>query len=340
MSSTRRALPVLLALLAGTLPTPAQELPAYEPHPVPLPKDQMYLTDSGAIMQVGNDGMAAIVTQWNELFVETHAGFKFWPLLDGSSTGIPGLTAGVSAMAPMARNATAGEIAGFKDRFGYLPLDVHIGYSGFGPRPAGKNPPGLYVNAKNPIPGLTMTQAAQIYFPDQRSSTIPTWGKLGLTGEWADKPIHLYGANAGGVLDAIQLFAGNWPVNTAIEPIKGYEKILKALAADPYGIAVTGWFDASDNKDVKLLPLTRNAGEPFVLPTYENVHAGKYPISVPLRFYVNRMPGQRLEPVVKEYLRMVLSREGQAIIAAQRNSEEGYVPLAPALVKDELAKLE
>jgi phosphate transport system substrate-binding protein len=117
--------------------------------------------------------------------------------------------------------------------------------------------------------------------------------------------------------------------------------VLHALAEDPYGIGLLGFADAgSVSKDVRPLPIAAKAGGPFVLPSYDVVHADAYPFPSYLHIYVNRKPGTQTDPFVKEYLRMVLSSEGQAILGGQKDTNEGYVPLAPQLVAEQLRKLD
>jgi phosphate transport system substrate-binding protein len=91
---------------------------------------------------------------------------------------------------------------------------------------------------------------------------------------------------------------------------------------------------------VRLLPLAGKTGEPFVGPNYEDVRAGRYPLAVHLRLYAVRAAGKPLDPLVKEYARLVLSKEGQAIIAAQKDSDEGFVPLNASELGAELAALD
>ena len=88
------------------------------------------------------------------------------------------------------------------------------------------------------------------------------------------------------------------------------------------------------------MPLAWKAGEPFATPTYEDVGAGRYPLAVHMRLYAVRKPGQPLDPLVKEHALLVLSREGQAIIAAHKEGDEAFIPLNAAEVEAELAKLD
>ena len=102
-----------------------------------------------------------------------------------------------------------------------------------------------------------------------------------------------------------------------------------------------GFCDAAKTSpDVKLLPLAWKDGAPFATPTYDDVRAGHYPLAVHLRLYAVRKPGAPLDPLVKEYARLVLSREGQAIIAAEKDGDEAFIPLNDAEVAAELGSLE
>ena len=125
------------------------------------------------------------------------------------------------------------------------------------------------------------------------------------------------------------------------EPLPRYADIIKAVAEDPYGIALVGCYDAKALPPaVKTLPLAEREDSPYSTGGYEDVLTGKYPFSPCLSLYVNRAPGKSLDPLAKEYARLVLSREGQGIIAAQKDSKQGYVPLSAQEVAVELAKLE
>lgn len=307
-------------------------MPAYVPQPAGVPQGAPYLMRDGSIRIVGNDGMKAMLDGFNALFARTHPGVRFTMLLEGSSTGIGGLTAGVSAFAPMGREAWPSELAGFHDFFGYQPLDVHIGYGGFS-HAGHKNPPAIYVNKANPLAGLTLEQVTRIMTSGAAKGDITHWRQLGVGGKWAQHAIHVYGpADDGGLATSLRTtFMGKLPFASRYEALPKAGDVLDAVAGDMYGIALAGFADAARlNPEVRLLPLARSAGMPFADAGYEQVAAGRYPYVPYLRIYVNRAPGKPLDPFVREYLRMVLSPEGQAIIAAQKDAEDGYVPLDQA----------
>jgi phosphate transport system substrate-binding protein len=333
-------------VLAALAPPPARAQPpsaqaaSYKPQHVAVPRGASYLRADGSIYIVGDDGMDETIARLDALFARTHPGFRFTTVLKGSSTGIGALTAGVSAMAPMGRIGWADDIGAFKEVYGYAPLDIHIGYDAF-THAGHKNPPALYVNAKNPLAGLTAQEAERIFTTGASGGDLVTWGQLGLKGAWGKRRIHLYGLrDDGGFATSLrEAMMGKHPFSARYEALDKPDEVVAAVAQDPYGVALMGFYDAEKTPQVKLVPLAVSGGAPFVAPTFENVQAGLYPYASDLRIYVNRRPGAPLDPFVKEYLRMVLSPQGQAIVAEGRDNEQGFVPLAPEAVQAELAKL-
>ncbi|TDV72013.1 PstS family phosphate ABC transporter substrate-binding protein [Pseudomonas sp. LP_7_YM] len=323
-----------LTLLASSLSVAAQSLTP--------PTDAPYLTREGAIAIIGNDGMHDLMNNFNTLFTQQHPGFRFALTAKGSSVGIPALTADATAIAPLSREAWLGDMHGFEQVKGYVPLDIRIGYSGFGPRAPHKTPPAVYVNAANPLPGLTLQDLARIITAGQPEGDLNTWGQVGIE-HHAARRIHVYGLrDDGGFATNLRMDKlGGKPFSAQYEALNSREAVIDAVANDPYGIGLTGWVDASKTaKNVRVLPLAAKAGEPFRSPDYETVAAGAYPLSAFLHLYVDNPPGRKLPPFIKEYLRLALSDEGQKAVREQRDSEQGYVPLSAADLQAERHKLE
>jgi phosphate transport system substrate-binding protein len=340
-SYLNKFLGVALCACGATLAC-AAEVASYQPRRVELTANASYVQPDGSIYIVGNDGMEAILKQFNELFSKTHPGFKFKMLLKGSSTGIGGLTAGVSAFAPMGREAWGTDVAGFREVYGSLPFDIHVGYDGF-VRPKHKNPPAVYVNAKNPLAGVTLEDLTRVFTSGHPKGDITHWKQLGVAGEWAKRAVHVYGQpdDGGSATSIRRTKLGGRAFASDYEELEKPCDVVKAVAEDPYAIGLASFCDpAMVSSNVRLLPLAVKTGEPFAVPSYEDIRAGSYPLAVHLRLYAVRAPGKPLDPLVKEYARLVLSKEGQAIIAAQKDSDEGFVPLNAAEVAQELAKLE
>ena len=322
-------------LLALSLNTLADDVPAYEPRPVAAPID--------AVSVAGSDGLEEMLAKFNELFAKTHPGFKF-KLLIGRlpSVSLYGLITGISAFALIDREIWPLETRPFRQIYGYDPTAIRIGragYSGTGRT----NPPGVYVNASNPLAGLTIQQVARVFTTGGGNGDLTHWGQLGLKGAWTQRVIHLYGPpDDGRLASALRRFKmGGFPFARRYERLSTCAEIIDAVAMDRYGIALAGVCDAKLlSPAVKMLPLAEQEGVPFAGSGYEEVLAGKYPFSPHLCFYVNRVPGKPLDPFVKEYARLLLSREGQVIVAAQKDTPKGYLPLNAKEIAEELTKLD
>ncbi|ADV83021.1 PstS family phosphate ABC transporter substrate-binding protein [Terriglobus saanensis] len=319
-------------------------VPAYQPSPVTVPDSASYLTRDGKVQIVGNDGWEEMMTKFDEFFLKTHPGFKrqFHTVMKGSSVAIPALQTGVSALSPMARAMWEDDRFSFHRLHGYDPLDIHIGYAAFGPRAGKKSPPWIYINAKNPLAGLTVEQIRQIFTDGAKGGTITRWSQLGVKGPWANRTIHVYGLDqgSGGTLAFRAQFLEDRTFTRSYEALPKAADLGQAIADDPYGIALLGFFDATANPNIKPLPVSEGRDAAFLLPTYENVAAERTPFPAYLHIYVNREPGKPMDPFVKEYVKMLLSEQGQAIIATQKDTDEGYVPLKPDKIADELRKLD
>jgi len=157
----------------------------------------------------------------------------------------------------------------------------------------------------------------------------------GVKGELAAKPIRLYGRNSAsgtyGYFKQVAMCEGDFSDSVKEQP--GSASVVQGITEDPYGIGYSGI--GYRTSGVKPLALAKAAGEPVATTSPEDVYAGRYPLARYLYIYVNRAPGKPLDPLVKEFVRLVLSKEGQEVVV-----KDGYLPLTPDIVKAELAKVE
>jgi phosphate transport system substrate-binding protein len=332
----------MLAIVASVDVSAQLPYRRYEPQPITVPGNAPYRLSDGSIYIVGDDTMAPLLERLNELFVQTHPGIRFTMVLRSPPTGIDGIQAGVSLFAPVAHDAWETEIEPFKRLTGYRPLDVRIGRRGYAG--AGReNPPGIYVNANNPLPQLTFDQVARIFTTGQQPSDLRHWSQLGVGAEWAKHAIHLYGTRDDGrTVTALRTARfGGLPFARHYEGLAEDDDVLQALAGDRYGIGVAWSVEgASVPREVRLVPLAENAGAPPSVAEYQDVRQGRYPLSPYLHLYIRSAPGAPLDPVVKEYVRLALSLAGQHIIEELKDAKQGYVALTPEEASRELAKIE
>ena len=315
-------------------PTIDPELPTYRPR-----KD---IKLSGTFKAACSDVLPRLVKLWVEGFR------KYYPNVNISSPppyagslGAKELVKGNLDFVFVSRELKPDDITDFKAKFGYEPLSVLIcggSYRHFGFLDA----VGFFVNKENPLEKISFDQLDAILSSTRNRGAEPItkWGQLGLTGEWADKPIHIYGIQPwNGFEEFVRQRVlsregqrGEWKdgihYDKVVFPLAG------RIAGDPYGIGYSGlaYIDAG----VKMLALGQNPGGPYYAPTYENVALTTYPLSRVLYFNINKAPSKPLNPAVEEFLRFILSREGQQIVL----DEALYLPLRAAQVEKSRALLE
>lgn len=309
-----------------------------------VPVHASYVTPAGAVVIAGDDSMSDLLQQLDQLFVRSHPQFKFDLDLKGAATALPALTADVSALAPITREAFGGERAAFKQVHGRDPVTIRIGYAGYGMGDSMHNPASVVVNRRNPLPGLTLMQLGQIFTSGTEQGDINLWPQIesaSVPQECSKRRIHLYGGrdDGGATTSMRQAKLGKHPFAATYEAFETSDEIMNAVAEDVCGIGIVGAKDAAKLPvTVRVLALGTESGK-FFAPTYDNVAKGKYPLSSFVQFYVNRADGTPLEPWIRAYLDTALSEEGQALIAAQGQGKAGFVPLSPKDLQQERDRL-
>jgi phosphate transport system substrate-binding protein len=306
------------------------------------------------------DGLLA--GYWEEGFKKFHPGVTFDLHMKTAAASMPGLVLGVSDLGPGPR-ASFSEIMIYQRYFNADPLEILFATGSYDV--TGWNPSfGIVVNKDNPLTKITMEQLDGLYgaertggwvgtswhpeFARGPEKNIRTWGQLGLTGDWANKPIIPYGLNlryhqATTLSDMLLKGSDKWN-----EKLRIYANYVDAngnlgrglnedLKDDLYGIAYIAapTRAVKEFPNLKIIPVAQTAAGPFVEYTMENLHSHQYPLTDSVYFYANALPGKGIDPRVKEFLRYVLSQEGQADI--MRDGK--YLPLTPEIAARELAKL-
>jgi phosphate transport system substrate-binding protein len=192
----------------------------------------------------------------------------------------------------------------------------------------------VFVHKDNPIKNLTLSQIDAIFSKTRKSGAakdIVTWGELGLTGEWKDKPISLYGRNSVsgtyGYFKEHALAKGDFKDTVKEQP--GSSGVVQSVASDKFaiGYAGIGYLTA----DVRAVPLAKDDKTPAIEAIPDNAYTGKYPLARFLYIYVNQKPGENLDPLRKEFLRFVLSQQGQGVVV-----KDGFFPLPARFVEEGL----
>ncbi|WP_260435911.1 PstS family phosphate ABC transporter substrate-binding protein [Burkholderia sp. Bp9143] len=284
---------------------------------------------SGTFAGAASDVLPSLVNRWIEGFR------KYYPNVDihisppyAGSLGAKELVKEKLDFVFVSRELKPDDVTDFKAKFGYNPLSVPISggsYRHFGFLDA----IGFFVNKDNPIEKLSYAQIDALYSRThlRGGKPIQTWGDLGLTGEWADKPVHVYAIKPWNGFEEFvrqRVLSADGKRGEWRDDIH-YDKLVfplaKDVADDRYGIGFSGiaYIDAP----VKMLPLGESDSGPFTAPTYENVALATYPLSRLIYFNTNKAPGKPLNPAIAEFLRYVLSKQGQQAVL----DHAMYVPL-------------
>ena len=283
---------------------------------------------SGNFSSVGSDTLNNVMTLWAEEFKKLYPSVNIQIQGAGSATAPPALTEGTANFGPMSRLMKDQEIQAFEQKYGYKPTAIGVAIDALA----------VFVNKDNPIKGLSVPQVDAIFSATRKcgaSGDATRWGDLGLTGDWAKKPIQLYGRNSVsgtyGYFKEHALCKGDYKTNVNEQP--GSASVVQSVSTGLNAIGYSGI--GYKTSGVKAVPLTQKEGGEFEEATEENAIIGKYPLARVLYVYVNKAPNKPLAPLEKEFFRMVLSKTGQAIV-----EKDGYIALPSALAAKEAAKLD
>jgi phosphate transport system substrate-binding protein len=270
---------------------------------------------SGNLKSIGSDTMNNEMALWAEGFKKLYPNVQIEIEGKGSSTAPPALVAGTAQFGPMSRPMKEKEIDDFEKVFGYKPVGL----------PTSIDMLAVYVHKDNPLQGLTLQQVDAIFSKTRKgghAKELKTWGDLGLTGEWADKPVSLYGRNSAsgtyGYFKEHALFKGDFRDDVKEQP--GSSSVVQAVASDRYAMGYSGI--GYKTADVRALPLASNPGESMVTAEPANAYSGEYPLSRFLLLYVNAKPGAELDPLRREFVRYIFSQQGQSEVV-----KDGYYPV-------------
>lgn len=311
-------------------------MPVWTPGPVDVqPEEELNI--------VGADVMDEITLGWAKLMRKAYPRLSVTMEARASGAGAPGLISGQGMLAPVGRELLPAEEKAFVDKFGYKPFAVRVATGSAGS--LGKTAASIImVDKANPIRCLSLPQLDAIYSTTDRRGHAPirTWGDVGLKGHWADMPIHLYGLKSPNGIEWYfkqrVMEGGDYRTDIQFTKGRGFTHAFNVAAEDmaqhPGGLTYALMANVTPN--VKVVPLSETDGGRCYLPTVQNVYTHAYPLARYVYIFVNRPPGTPLQPKIKEFLKLVLSRQGQEVVAR----EGVYIPLQPSVAKEELAKLD
>lgn len=319
-------LPAALKLGAVALTASMMALPAAIALDQSLPAYHAVSGISGHIKSVGSDTLGHEITLWAKAFKELYPDVNIEVEASGSATAPPALLEGASQFGPMSRPMSAEETGAFEKKYGYKVSSFRVAIDALA----------IYVNKDNPIQCLTVQQLNRIFSSTRRTAAggdIKNWGDVGLTGEWSTQPISLYGRNSiSGTYEFFRentLFSGDYKAEVKQQP--GSEAVVEGVARDKFAIGYSGIGYKTDA--VRTVPLAMYQGGACQDTSAEATYSGKYPIARYLYVYINKKPNQSLDPLRAEFIKYILSKDGQI-----QTEKGGFYPITHEIRETELKK--
>jgi len=282
---------------------------------------------SGNLNSIGSDTLNNLMTMWAEGFRKKYPNVNVQIEGKGSSTAPPALVAGTAQFGPMSREMKSSEVDAFVKKHGYQPTRIAVAIDTIA----------IFVNKDNPLKQLSLEKVDAIFSKNRKrgyASDITTWGQLGVTGKMAAQPLSIYGRNSAsgtyGFFKEHALAKGDYKDTVKEQP--GSASVVQGITKDLNGIGYSGI--GYKTSGVKVLALSEKEGQPAVEATYENALSSKYPLSRFLYIYVAKAPGKPLPKMQEEFLKFVLSKEGQEIVI-----KDGFLPLTAKMSNKSISEL-
>ncbi|MFC3116338.1 PstS family phosphate ABC transporter substrate-binding protein [Cellvibrio fontiphilus] len=311
--------------LAGSMVCAAAVQASVDPA---LPEYKAVTGVSGNVNSIGSDTLNNLMTLWAEDFKKWYPNVNIQIQGAGSSTAPPALIEGTANFGPMSRMMKTEEIQAFEAKHGYKPTPVPVAIDVLA----------VYVNKDNPIKGLSIPQVDAIFSATRKCGApkdITRWGEVGLTDAWANRDFEMYSRNAVsgtyGYFKDEALCKGDFKSTILEQP--GSASVVQSVSESINGIGYSGIGYITSS--VRALPLSKKEGGEFVAPNAKTALDGTYPLSRVLYMYINKHPNRPLDALQLEFIKLILSKQGQQTVV-----RDGYIPLPATMVQKALADLQ
>lgn len=281
---------------------------------------------SGSLNSVGSDTLNNLMTLWAEGFKKVYPNVNVQIEGKGSSTAPPALIEATAQLGPMSRAMKSSEMDKFEKKFGYKATPLRTSLDSLA----------VFVNKDNPLQGLSLEQIDAMFSKTLRCGAVngvSVWGDLGLSGNWTTAPISLYGRNSAsgtyGFFKKQALCKGDYKDTVKEQP--GSASVVQGVSEDRNAAGYSGI--GYTTSGVRAVPLAES-GASYVEPNQETVGSGQYPLARFLYIYINKAPGQPVDPLVQEFAKYIFSKEGQEVVV-----KDGYYPVSLQIANQERTKL-
>ena len=315
----------------------------YQPRPASPASDAGYVLADGTIQIVGWDDLAGVFASLDALYAKTHPGTRFKYVSGNLFAPQHSLIFGETAFAPIGMEFSSSLGSAYRALVKAPYFSVRIAH-GAVDSDAKLSPLAFIVNKTNPLQAISPGQLLHIFTVGGRAPDIVLWKQAGVSGELAEREIHSYGLPESDHYASedpgfgVYLFRDRWGLNHHARNYRmerTYAEVTRKVSEDPAGIGITTVNRVTP--EVKVIGVTAGDWGKPVFGSRQDVLSGGYPFDRFVYVYVRRLTGQPIDPFVKEYLRMILSREGQDAIASDA---KGYLPLNALELAAESSKLD
>ncbi len=313
-----------LAILAGFCGPVEMRVAGADDGVDPAVKDYVKVSGvDGNLNSIGSDTLNNLMTMWTEEFRKVYPNVKIQVEGKGSATAPPALAKGLAQLGPMSRAMKSEEEDAIEKAVGVRPTRVTVALDCLA----------VYVHKDNPVHGLTLAQLDCIFSKTRKSgyADISTWGQVGLESDWANLPMSIYGRNSASGTYAYfkehALKKGDY--KDAVKEQPGSAAVVSGVANDRAGIGYSGI--GYKTSEVRAIALAKSEKDKLAEPSFANALSGSYPLGRALYVYYVKKPNEPLSPLVKEFLRFVLSKQGQQVVI-----KDGYGPLPAKIIDKQL----
>lgn len=332
---------VLIVIASTALPSWSEEFPKEAPQknapktdllePIVLPAKGIV----GNMTSIGSDTLSSLMTVWSAEFNRIYPQAKIQIQTTGSSAAPIAITAGTASVGPMSRPLKPSERQSFINKYGYEPLMITVAIDAIG----------VFVKDTNPLTSITLPQLDGLYSATRYCAprrAIDNWTELLTHEEYRQAefsnmptfPVRLYGRNSasGTYIFFKQHALCNGDYQAQVQQLPSSSSIIQTVAngRGAMGYASVGY----QSSGVKTLAIASSAAEPAYQVNAYNVQTGLYPLARSLFLMINQQPGKPFSPVLAEFLKFVLSDDGQFIVV-----QEGYFPIAESQQQSQLKTL-
>jgi len=340
--------PVAALRLDGKKIVVDPDIPSYNPAP-PM-TGELNIVGSGGLRWQGR--IDTLIDLWCDIFHAAHPSVVIHKALYSSGSGFLALTEDDMQVGVSTREPMPSDVVGFRNK-DYKPLEIPVAGGSYS-YDEGTPSIVVIVNHENPLKGMTLAQLDAVFSSTRKrgyKEDITTWGQLGLTGDWANKPIHMYGLQQpDGIPNYLikRVLLGGTIKSSLTEEhadakMKGMDKLVKSVQEDRYGITYVNRYNATGAWDIntpilpnlKILGLSEDEKGPFSNGSYEDVMDRTYPLSRLIYLYANQGPKKPVDPLAKEFIRVALSKEGQEAV-----NRTVYMPLGWAMLRPSLEQMD